>query len=106
MLQAMASAGGAAVAPKHSVEYAKSDRAECKLCGNKIAKGALRLGATVPAKGFSNTKWYVLSPLLSPLFFAIVFMNFSHSSCIPGALPCSAPLSKADSCVFSRPEHM
>lgn len=58
MLQALASAGGAAMAPRHGVEYAKSERSECKLCGKKIAKGLVRLGFTTRLKGYDTTKWY------------------------------------------------
>jgi hypothetical protein len=55
------------MALKHAVEYAKSDRAECKLCGKKITKGAVRLGSIVPVKGYYSTKWYACS-LLSLAF--------------------------------------
>jgi len=62
MLQGVASArgGAAAMAPRHAVEYAKSERSECKLCGKKIAKGVVRLGFTTRVKGYDTTKWYVL----------------------------------------------
>ncbi|KAL6616026.1 hypothetical protein ACP70R_038296 [Stipagrostis hirtigluma subsp. patula] len=42
-----------------SVEYAKSGRSICKGCSENIAKGVLRLGASVhDPRGFENTKWY------------------------------------------------
>lgn len=42
-----------------SVEYAKSGRSTCKGCSEKIAKGALRLGASLPdPRGYENNKWY------------------------------------------------
>lgn len=42
-----------------SVEYAKSGLSTCKGCGEKIAKGALRLGASAPdPRGFGSTKWH------------------------------------------------
>eukprot|EP00966_Prymnesium_polylepis_P164580 3805015-Prymnesium_polylepis.1 len=38
--------------------YAKSNRAECKLCKNKIAKGAIRIGTSVPGPGdYDMTSW-------------------------------------------------
>ncbi|KAK8453601.1 hypothetical protein SEVIR_5G312700v4 [Setaria viridis] len=41
------------------VEYAKSGRSTCKGCGENIAKGALRLGASAhDPRGYDSTKWY------------------------------------------------
>lgn len=41
------------------VEYAKSNRAACKVCGDNMAKGLVRLGAITKAGGgFDVTRWH------------------------------------------------
>lgn len=41
------------------VEYAKSNRAACKVCGANMAKGLVRLGAITKAEaGFDLTRWH------------------------------------------------
>lgn len=97
MLQALASAGGAAMAPRHGVEYAKSERSECKLCGKKIAKGLVRLGFTTRLKGYDTTKWYVLVAFCSRFLIA-------HFLGLPSWLPIfGSHWSPIFFCIFFRP---
>jgi bifunctional polynucleotide phosphatase/kinase len=50
-----------------SVEYAKSNRATCKGCGNKIDKDALRVGTTYPGPGdYNMTSWKHLACMKVP----------------------------------------
>ena len=44
-------------APQYLLELAKSNRAECKRCGNKIEKGELRVGVVNEGKWGLFTKW-------------------------------------------------
>ena len=39
------------------VEYSRSARAKCRICGAKIAKDALRIGTEVFEFGFMTTRW-------------------------------------------------
>ncbi|EOD06809.1 hypothetical protein EMIHUDRAFT_438664 [Emiliania huxleyi CCMP1516] len=51
----------------HTIEYAKSNRATCKGCGNKIDKGALRMGTTFEsAAGYDMTQWRHLACAKKP----------------------------------------
>ncbi|KAF0919084.1 hypothetical protein E2562_028299 [Oryza meyeriana var. granulata] len=59
MSTAPAASAAAAAKATISVEYAKSGRATCKVCSERIAKGALRLGtSTRDPRGYDSTKWY------------------------------------------------
>lgn len=51
------------------VEYAKSARAACKVCGTTMAKGSVRLGSITNAEaGFDVTRWHHPSCFLKSLF--------------------------------------
>ncbi|KAL6845119.1 hypothetical protein ACP4OV_024614 [Aristida adscensionis] len=48
-----------AAQPDLTAEYARSGRSTCKGCGEAIACGALRLGASArDPRGFDSTRWY------------------------------------------------
>lgn len=42
----------------YALENAKSGRASCKKCKEKIGKGDLRIGETIEGVDFTTTKWY------------------------------------------------
>ena len=51
----------------YSVEYAKSNRAACKVCKAKIDKDALRIGTTAPGPGdYIMTSWRHLEYVARP----------------------------------------
>ena len=51
----------------YSVEYAKSNRAACKVCKAKIDKDALRIGTTAPGPGdYMMTSWRHLEYVARP----------------------------------------
>lgn len=41
------------------LEYSKSARAACPLCGSTIEKGAVRIGREKMVNGWAQVKWYV-----------------------------------------------
>lgn len=48
------------IVPPLSVEYAKSARASCKSCKDKIEKGQMRIGSTLPGGEYDMVHWYHL----------------------------------------------
>ena len=52
----------------YQVEYAASSRSTCKVCQQKIEKGELRLGHTIPGKGdYDFTSWSDIECHMQPL---------------------------------------
>uniref|UniRef100_A0A7I4FRT4 PARP-type domain-containing protein n=1 Tax=Physcomitrium patens TaxID=3218 RepID=A0A7I4FRT4_PHYPA len=58
MLRALASVVRVTMPPRHAVEYAKSERSQCKSCGERIAKGVVRLASITWVKGYSTPHWH------------------------------------------------